>query len=167
MSVAKFEKWQNLDGVTRNAVLQVVSSGEITTVTSNSTVGYVDATNMSLAITPTSATSKILVMFDVGIRIGASNTNAYMAVRILRDGVAIFTPYTDNGTGHYAYGIAAGGATSNLLRTTIPFTHLDSPATTNEVTYKLQFRNYLIGTSQVAYINEGPKSSITLMEIAQ
>lgn len=163
----KFNRWQSTDGVTRNSVLQVVSSGEINNVTSSTSTGYADATGMSLAITPTSATSKILVRFDVGIRIGAGATSAYMALRILRDGVAIFDPYTDNGTGHYAYGPATGGASSVLIRTAIPLTYLDSPATTNEVTYKLQFRNYVINSSQIAYINEGPKSSITLMEIAQ
>jgi hypothetical protein len=166
MSSLKFEKWQNLDGVTRNAVLQIETK-EVRNSTSNAGTSYVDATQMFLAITPTSATSKILVSFNVGYRVGASVNNTYMAMRLLRDSTAIYEPYVNNGTGHYAFGIAVGGATSNILRASTTLETLDSPSTTNEVVYKLQFRLYLTGTSAICYINEGCTSSITLMEIAQ
>ena len=166
MSTLKFNKWQSIDGVTRNAVLQFVAK-DVTTQTSQTTAAWTTATDMDISITPTSATSKIYVMYNVGFRIGSSTTSAIIAIRLLRNSSVIYAPHVNNGTGNYAYGMSVGGSSSTLVRGLVPIHYLDSPSTTNQVTYSIQFSNYLGTSSYIGYINESGKSSIALMEIAQ
>jgi hypothetical protein len=168
MSTLKFNKWQSIDGVTRNAVLQVVSSEVTTEFTSTSTT-FVDATDMNLAITPTSATSKILVMFNPNINVTRSTSSSnYIDFKILRDSTEVFRPGTNNGTGNLLYGLGAGGATSATLSGIIPLSFLDSPSTTNEITYKMQTCVYVNSSGGSLIVNSGDKiSTIILMEIAQ
>lgn len=173
MSIAKFTKWQSLDGVTRNAVLQVVSK-EVTTTTQTTSETFVDATDMFLAITPTSATSKIMCLFDIHLsQVRASNL-AYTAVRVNRNGTTVFFPYTTNATGSYSVGGSAVGATNVFFPMKVPLIFLDSPNTTNEVTYQLQlavYENANSGSSSINATAAGSSTSltstITLMEIAQ
>lgn len=168
MSTLKFNKWQSIDGVTRNAILQVVSK-EVTTETTSTSASFADATDMFLAITPTSATSKILVMFNVksqGVR--ASSAHLW-AMQILRDSTVAFAPFINNGTGNLDFAYSLTGVTNiSYIAQTDLLSFVDSPATTNEITYKLQFCNYVTtNTSSVLINNGGKKSVITLMEIAQ
>jgi hypothetical protein len=168
MSTLKFNRWQSVDGVTRNAVLQVVSA-EVTTEFTSTSVTFVDATDMNLAITPTSATSKILVMFNPSVFVtrGSSSAN-YMDFKILRDSTEVFAPGFNNGTGNLLYGMNSGGATAVNVRGIMPLSFLDSPATTNEITYKMQTCVYVNSSGGSISINSGNTSStITLMEIAQ
>ena len=91
MSTLKFNRWQSVDGITRNAVLQFVAK-EVTTITSQTTAAWTTATDMDISITPTSATSKIYVMYNVGFRIGSSTTSVIIAIRLLRDSSVIYAP---------------------------------------------------------------------------
>jgi len=168
MSTLKFNKWQSIDGVTRNAVLQVVSK-EVTTQTSTTSTSFVDATDMFLAITPTSATSKILVMFNVknyGVR--ASSAHLW-ALQILRDSTIVYYPGTNNGNGNLDAAYSFSGVTNiGYISRTDLLSFVDSPSTTNEITYKLQFCNYVSTNSSTVSINQSTRTStITLMEIAQ
>lgn len=167
----KFNKWQSVDGVTRNAVLQVVSSEISTNFTSTST-SFVDVTGMSLAITPTSATSKILVSFNVSWYVTRATTTGLVAFQILRDSTTVFAPWINNGTGTYALGTAVTGGTAITVRDITKYEFLDSPNTTNQITYKLQGSTYSSLNSGSFTVNETSttglhKSTITLMEIAQ
>jgi hypothetical protein len=171
MSTLKFNRWQSIDGVTRNAVLQVVSA-EISTSFTTTSETFVDVTDMSLAITPTSSTSKVLVSFTPHVNFQRSSTAQYFAHQILRDSTVIFAPWVNNGTGNFATGFSAIGATIVAQRGFIPIQFLDSPATTNEIVYKLQIALYENDNSGTMTINETStsglqKSVITLMEIAQ
>jgi hypothetical protein len=167
MSTLKFNKWQSIDGVTRNAVLQVVDK-EVTTNFTSTSVTFVDATDMFLAITPTSSTSKIMVMFNTSALVSRTSTGNYMDFQILRDSTVVFRPGWNNGTGNLSFGINAGAATSMNIRGIVPLCFLDSPSTTNEIVYKLQTSIYVNSNSGSMEINNGgSKSTITLMEIAQ
>ena len=171
MSIAKFNKWQSVDGVTRNAVLQVVSKN-VTTEVSITSTSFVDATDMFLAITPTSATSKILVTFVPHYQISRLTTNALGAFQILRDTTAVFTPFTTGASGTYSVGTSMGNTTSNNVRSFASLQFLDSPATTNEITYKLQASAFSSLNTGYILLNEQETtgsciSTITLMEIAQ
>ena len=167
MSTLKFNRWQSIDGVTRNSVLQVVSTEVTTEFTSTSTT-FVDATDMNLAIAPTSATSKILVTFNPSIYFARTSTSNYLAVQILRDSSVVFNPSVNNGTGNILYGFSSGGATAVNMRDIITLSFLDSPATTNEITYKMQACVYVNTNSGTMSVNLGnTASTITLMEIAQ
>jgi hypothetical protein len=148
-------------------VLQVVSTTKTDTFTSNSTTN-VDITGLSATITPSSATSTILVMLDLtGSGIPAAS---YMTYQLVRNSTAIAIGDASGSrtrASNTIYGAVTGvlGSASN--------TFLDSPSTTSATTYKIQGR---INTSGTFYVNRADTdtdfstfartvSSITLMEI--
>lgn len=158
-----------MDGVTRNSVLQAVSK-TVTTNTTTTSETFVDATDMFLAITPTSATSKILVMFNVAAYTVRNATIARLGLNIQRNNanIADYAPYFDAGAGISSVSVSAAGTTQVVFFNYTPLQFLDSPATTNQITYKLQtavYDNANTGSVQIN-INNLP-STITLLEIAQ
>jgi hypothetical protein len=139
------------------SVLQVVSSGTQTQVSSTSGSTWVD-TGISLAITPTSATSTILVLVSInGIKKTATtNSGVAVALQLLRGVSAIANIGNDN---------ASTDATT--INTTAASTcYLDSPATTSSTTYKVQFNNARNVSDPVVTQYNAARSTITLMEIA-
>jgi hypothetical protein len=154
--------WSNLSGV-----LQVVSTTKTDTFSTTST-SFTDITGLSVSITPSSASSKILIIVSL---VGSVSGTSYKSViRLMRDSTAI-----GNGTpvGNRSGGIGATSAnTWQALAVNANF--LDSPATTSSVTYKLQG---LIQSGVSLLINrtgdDGDSadivraaSTITVMEIA-
>lgn len=140
-------------------ILQVVQ-GLFTAQFSTSSATYVDV-GLSASITPSSASSKILVM--VAINNNSSGSPNGLGMRLLRDGTSIFdpSPFDSGGNPYYQYGY------NQYVMT--PIDYLDSPATTSSVTYKLQTRIYSGNTVQInggASVSVPGKSTITLMEVA-
>jgi ethanolamine ammonia-lyase large subunit len=136
-------------------VLQVVNATYGTQVT-NSTTTYAD-TGLSATITPTSSTSKILVIINQsGVGKGAGDADLGVRLRILRDATAILT-FIDR----FAY-------TNSLLQITLGVgtSYLDSPSTTSAVTYKTQFACWNTSVASVFVQGASGNSTITLMEIA-
>ena len=134
------------------SILQVVSD-VISTSTSTTSSSFVD-TSVLLAITPSSSSSKVLVMF--GLHVSTVSANAYLSLNLLRDSTTIFT------SNELLF--AAPTANIDQYRTVAAHTYLDSPATTSSTTYKLQIKSHY-GTTTVE-VNRGGKSTITLMEVA-
>lgn len=149
------------------SVLQVVSYTKTDTFSTNST-SWVDITGFNLSITPTSATSKILVLTDVSIGAPSGGNGV---VRLLRDGNLINAgdaagsrPRTFSGHDSNPYG---------LYR--VAGSYVDSPATTSAINYKLQMQ-VSTGTAGIGrtsndrdsalYDPRAPSGSITLLEIA-
>lgn len=147
-------------------ILQVVQAVRTDTQTTTSTT-YIDATGLSVTITPTSASSKILVLFDV--KLGAQN-GEYSYTRLLRDSTSVYSNSTyDNTSTNY---VTSGDAEGRYTTYQHGGIYLDSPATTSAVTYKVQFR---CSRGLGAYVNRsqsfdsearGGASSITVMEVA-
>jgi hypothetical protein len=141
-------------------VLQVVQSLTTGYIASSASNTYVDA-NLSATITPTSATSKILVMITQNVRwyTGlASNPNgAFMT--ILRGATAIWnTAQTAPYIGEFQ--LLYEGASIAAVN------YLDSPNTTSATTYKPQYKQDNNNNSRTLYFNYGGnQSTITLMEI--
>ena len=144
------------------SVLQVVQNTTSTTASSTSSASYVDTT-LTASITPTSATSKILVLIMQNIQVtNQGNPYATGMWQLLRDATAIFAPLvTDNGN-VFAYDY--GGSGINVYRPT-PITWLDSPNTTSSTTYKTQLKLGTNGGSSIS-ANAGSAGSIILLEIA-
>jgi hypothetical protein len=142
------------------SVLQVVEGSTSTQVTVSTTV-YTD-TGLTASITPSSASSKILVMFSQQFSSTRTATTGDMNadLRLLR-GATVLADYAD-----YAQYIAAGSASA--LGVQVSATYLDSPATTSSTTYKLQGAPDSTANSQIANFQQGNRgrSSIILMEIA-
>ena len=142
-------------------VLQVVSAS-YSTATTVAVATYTD-TGLSLAITPTSATSKILVIVNQTAYYSRDNTDQGHMLKILRGATDIYSTGSGNGSAAYNYVL---GTTSIETRAVTPMTYLDSPATTSATTYKTQGRpHYTTNSGQVVYQQNSSFSTITLMEI--
>jgi hypothetical protein len=134
------------------AVLQVVNATYSTEVSTTGAT-YID-TGLTATITPTSATSKILVIVNqVGLAKAAGNGGVYL--QLLRGASSISSICIN----------AVYTASSLELRTPgVGTNYLDSPATTSATTYKTQFFAF---NGITAYVQKDiPTSTITLMEIA-
>jgi len=144
-------------------VLQVVSTNSNSTETFVSASGWVD-TNLTVNITPASSSNKVLVL--VNSHWGGDNK---VMAKIVRDSTDI------------SVGAAAGSRTlcsgydqattvNNMFG--LHFSYLDSPATTSQITYKVQgiaFTNGYLNRSDGDgdFDSRGrTASSITVMEIA-
>jgi hypothetical protein len=134
-------------------VLQVVNVTYATSATSSSTT-YAD-TGLTATITPTSATSTILVLVTQAIAKDVGNTNSACSIRLLRGATAIKDVIVN---GLYTDSSVA------IINTTAAINYLDSPATTSATTYKTQF-NQAIAANRVWVNFGGSPASITLLEI--
>lgn len=119
--------WLTLGG----KIAQVVSTAKTDSFTTTSTT-FVDITGLSLTITPTQTTSKILIMSYVVA--GVSGDIAINA-RLMRDSTAIFIGDAAGSRPRDTY--YAGLNVSNLGIAFSPI-YLDSPSTTSAITYKVQ-----------------------------
>jgi hypothetical protein len=141
-------------------VIQVVSA-TTSTQTSISGSTYTD-TSLTASITPTSSSSKILVLVYQPYRFTDAAEGG--GIIILRNSTALTTVVTD-ATGPYQLYLEVDADFYGIFAAT----YLDSPATTNSTTYKTQARPYLSAGSIVLQINgnnANNMSTITLMEIA-
>ena len=138
------------------SVLQVVSA-TYSTQTSSTTDTFID-TGLSATITPTSSSSKILILISQNalVKFGGTSDGPYMVLRLVRDSTQIHVFETQ---------ILFTG-TTNESNAPAGHNYLDSPATTSAVTYKTQFKNGNSGNGTVRAQTGGSVASITLMEIA-
>ena len=152
-------------------VLQVVSTAKTDTFSTSNT-SFTDVTGLSVSITPSSSSNKILILSKIPL---ACSGGYYTNMQLLRDSTSIFigdsagnrtrsTSYIFDQT----YAGVIGTFDCNI-------TFLDSPSTTSSITYKIQIKTHTAGGS--AFLNRSSTdtdsasygrvpSSITLMEIA-
>jgi hypothetical protein len=143
-------------------VLQVVQASTSTETTIVTTT-YTDTT-LSASITPTSASSKILVIVNHFVEtLRDANANGGSGIRLLRGATTIFSP----SPGEYQFNYSqAVGATRIVLNSAVPLTYLDSPATTSATTYKTQGNQFTAANSSTLKFQQGSSiSTMTLMEI--
>lgn len=138
------------------SVLQVVNATYSTQTTTTSTA-FTD-TGLSATITPTNASSKILILIQDTFYISRTGTYADGKLQIVRGATAIYTQPNSS------MFLGVGGASTCELIWSEFLSYYDSPATTSATTYKLQmFSN---GGTSVSSSYNGNQSSITLLEIA-
>jgi len=144
------------------SVLQVVTAVKNDTFSSTATTNT-DITGLSVAITPTSASSNILVLVQSNYGPGGGSQIANF--QLLRNATNIANP---SNTGLlYSSTVSAYQITSDQTAN-YSISYLDSPATTSATTYKVQGRT----TSGTWYVNRrntadmNTISTITVMEIA-
>jgi hypothetical protein len=143
-------------------VLQVVQGTYSTTTVINTTT-FTD-TGLSLAITPTLSTSKVLVMINQQMEIERASSELGSGVRLLRGGTTVF----DQASGVFfgSQGIQVNSATGVGNNAICSFNYLDSPATTSSTTYKMQARPSTSANSGLIRAQgSGSTSVITLLEI--
>ena len=156
-------------------ILQVVSTTKTDTfsATANQTV---DITGLSVSITPSSTSSKILISYS--ITAGITEGGYSGGILLLRDSTQIYLGDAASNRPRLANYISisntGGGTDYNMVNASGE--HLDSPSSTSAITYKLQAKNlasstgvFYIGRSKndqdQSYIARTP-SSITVMEVA-
>ena len=148
--------------------VQVVQAVKTDTFTMASTT-FADITGLSVSITPTSASNKILVLANVN-HVGTTSTSA-SGIRLMRDSTPIGIGDAAGSRVRTSGGESYGNFGVTLTGDAIMF--LDSPATTSATTYKIQIQAY----SSTAYVNRSGVdsdnnayfrgiSSITVMEIS-
>ena len=111
---------------------------------------------VGVSITPSSTSSKILAIANIGGCGSAANASAHMALQIVRGSTSIHIF-----AGEAGYN-AAGNANSIGSCSGIK---LDSPSTTSAVNYKVQMKNQGGSAGSVFCGGSGAQSSITVMEI--
>ena len=136
---------------------QVVTA-TTTTSTSSTVSGYVDVTGLSVTITPTSATSKILITSMCQFTtVQGATTYSVGQIQLLRGATQMYSTLF----GSYFSG---GTPPQYLVNYGTPFMQwIDSPATTSATTYKIQMNN--IFTMQSLQANGSSNAQITAMEI--
>jgi hypothetical protein len=139
-------------------ILQVVYANS-TTSTSIGTATFTDTT-LSATITPSSASSTILIMVQQIFQNSRSAAQTSIASRILRNSTSIYSP-APSFFEQANYNI--DGANSVEVMANIPMDYVDSPATTSATTYKTQARP--TGTSTCVAQPNSSISSIVLLEI--
>ena len=139
------------------SILQVVQTLKTDSFTTTST-SPVDITGFSVSITPSSTSSKILIMTHVPFARDGTGSDAF--VRLMRDSTVI-----GNGNSGY-FGQAAGQYGLDPVTGSRVF--LDSPATTSSVIYKVQAwtanGTIFVGTRRLNDFILG--CDITVMEIS-
>ena len=157
---------------TAGKILQVIQTVKKDRTTIQST-SLVDITGMSVTITPSSTSSKILVNYSLMVFSNA----VYWTMRLLRDSDStIFIGDTNSYNPNQTRGSFGSYQSSYVTAETVVQSFLDSPNTTNATTYKLQAgspysSSYVIGiNASVAsenhtYMTAGV-STITAMEVA-
>ena len=153
-------------------ILQVVQTVKKNRQTINSTT-LVDITGMSVSITPSSASNKVLVNYSLVVFSNA----VYYALRLVRDSDSTIFIGDENPSATSQNRASFGSYDSSyVIADTIAQSFLDSPNTTSATTYKLQAYSpyssaYTIGiNSGVALDNytymNNCVSTITAMEVA-
>jgi len=130
------------------AILQVVSTTKTDTFSSNSD-SFTDLTGLSVTITPTSTSSKIL--FIASLCYGCS-ADSYASGRLVRGSTPLGVAPAASSRTVCGFSMQMNLNANNKLYS-LSYQYLDSPNTTSATTYKLQGRTYS-GDSRSFCINQ-------------
>ena len=138
-------------------VLQVVGATTTTSTTIAST-SYTDTT-ITATITPTSATSKILVLINGALFYRRSSFYNAVGIKLIRGATDLLENVNASFTN-------IGGASSVDLYLFLPVMYYDSPATTSATTYKIQGKvDTTANSGSSTWQHASTPSTITLLEI--
>jgi len=135
-------------------IIQVVSFNSATTVTTTST-SYV-TTGLTVAITPTLATSKVMIIAGLSV---ATNATGVVPVCTIFRGTVAGTNLAITAASGWGRLYTAGG----VIDGTYGLTYLDSPTTTSATTYTIGFK---VGANSAYAQGNTGMGVITLMEVS-
>jgi hypothetical protein len=124
-------KWAT--ATTTPRIGQVVTATTTSSTASTGGAGYVDVSGLSVTITPTLSTSKILIVTSFALT-GAGTTYQSGLVQLLRGATSLTAPVIG---GYYP----SGGGVNTAVYYPYSLQYIDSPATTSATTYKMQINN--------------------------
>jgi hypothetical protein len=155
------------------SVLQVVQTIKTDFFSLGTTGTWTDVTNVSVTITPTSSSSKVLIMFAG--EFGGQNSDSFAYLRVLRDATVLSVGDARGSSRQVTMSAAlrTGGGSSTDVTRAFGCQILDTPSTTSATTYKLQ----MIGSANPSFCIGGTFSTsdanrssvptfITAMEIS-
>ena len=159
MSELRTNKIYPRDGLPAGAsggIVQIVNTTFGTSI--SGTVASRADTGLSLSITPTSSSNKILALVDLAdvAKYGGTSTGSYARFWLMRGSTDLI---------RFAGQIGYSGNTSTNSGYTVSTNYLDSPATTSAVTYKVQWQNPS-GAGTIEMNASGTVSTLTLMEVS-
>jgi hypothetical protein len=168
LSIYDGSSWKNSLAVT-GGILQVLSTSKTDTFTMSSST-FADVTGLSVAITPSSTSNKILV--SLSLSGGGTPGVSAMQIKLVRDSTDIALGDTAGSRVRTTIGNTPASDASANPSTSILF--LDSPNTTSSTTYKVQVKNNGSGSVWVnrssADVDNGSYaravSTITVMEVS-
>lgn len=150
-------KWAAASSGTK--IGQVVVATTTNTTSATGGAGWVDVSGLSVTITPTLSTSKVLIAttFTLGGGTSGANTYANGYVQLLRSSTSLSARFI----GLY---YPSGGLGNTYVYNDCGFNYVDSPATTSATTYKIQINNILSAGSWSAN-TDGASVQIIAMEV--
>ena len=135
---------------------------------STSSTSYVDITGLSVNITPSSSSNKVLVDFVIACGNNTGTQNRFELVRQVGGSDTAINPSTMSSSTAMFY---ASEQNTGYMRAQVTYRFLDSPSTTSQVNYRL--RTLMYSSSYIQYVNRAHYSTdttgssvITVMEVA-
>jgi len=120
---------------------------------STSSTSFADISGLSQAITPSATSSKILAMVSIkGVASDNSTTDA-LSLRLMRDSSVLSE----------AANITFGSTEQDNQSCAIVF--LDSPSSTSELTYHMEFKSRLSNSSSINNTSGDTDSELVVMEV--
>ena len=151
--------WAAIGGAGGGKVLQVVTA-TYSTPTTITTTTFTDS-GLSASITPSSATSKILVFIQQPYEAYRLTDQVGIGYQIVRGATNIVTTNKDN---NWIY--VGSGANAAQMKFSPTLMYMDSPSSTSSLTYKSQWALISTGnTGTLIMQTNNDVASITLMEI--
>ena len=146
--------------VTPTKVVQIVQ-GSTTTAVVNATTSLVD-TGLTVSITPTSASNKVLIIVTQTVRGERTASSQACKFNVLRGATVLYSGSTDG----FDFLLSMGGTSSMVTTGVWPFQYLDSPSTTSATTYKVQgVPGFLASSGSVTFQSSAARSAIIAMEV--
>jgi hypothetical protein len=148
-------------------IAQVVKTDTFSTTSTS----FTDITGLSVSITPTNSSNRILVMYQ--LLATADPANSGFCIRLVRDSTPIFVGDAAGSRPQVTNGITS--SLNNFCVVPMGGSFLDAPSTTSATTYKIQMFNSAGTTSYVnRSVNDRDStsfdgrgaSSIIVMELA-
>jgi hypothetical protein len=133
------------------SVIQVVQTVKTDTFSTTGT-SFVEIPGYSVTLTPSSTSSR--VMIDVSLHIG-ENQDAFPLFRMYRNGVELpIAPVISPGqTGMFGKCTTQNSSRDQYLLEPVNFKYIDSPSTTESVTYTIRGRPMGISSGRTIFVN--------------
>ena len=149
--------------VTRGKILQVKQGSTTTYTATTSTSSYVDST-LSETITPTAASSKILVQISQSCNMSVASYNAGMYLQLVEGSSAI---YTSSSQSFYFFFGSGNSSVTTMHRWNLVYLHTPSYSLGDTLTYKTQQKAFSdAATTSARTQPSSDPSYIILSEVA-
>ncbi len=148
-------------------ILQVVQGSTTTYTATTNSSSYIDST-LSGTITPTAASSKILVQISQSVNLSVSSYNTGIYLRLLEGSNVIYTPEPSASSQSFYFFFGGGNNSATVkARWNLVYLHTPSYSLGNTLTYKTQQKAYTDGDTTSARTQPSSDPSyIILSEVA-